>query len=166
MFKEKFGLSRRMIVVDIENVNGGAVLSVDQASWARKLIEGSIAPQHDDQVVVGSARIDCLNSGLAWPEARLVVRDGADGADLALLEVLDENLATRFSEVVIVSGDHIFAESIFKLKAAGIRVTVVGHRGRLATALRFAADETIFFPSASSAFSRTNNYTQPPTEAA
>jgi hypothetical protein len=49
-----------------------------------------------------------------------------DGADLALLDVLQhEDVAERFTHVVIGSGDHLFAEEAACLAAQQVCVTVV-----------------------------------------
>jgi hypothetical protein len=68
------------------------------------------------------------------------VRSGPNGADLALLEVLErEEVEGRSSRVVIGSGDGIFAEAAARLQAGGVDVTVVTRAQSLSRRLRLAA---------------------------
>jgi len=72
-------------------------------------------------------------------------RSGPDGADLALLDVLrHENVATRFTQVAIGSGDHLFAEEAARLAAQGVWVTVVSRQRSLSRQLALAVREVIF----------------------
>jgi hypothetical protein len=98
-----------------------------------------------DQVEVACSHLTLLNAALGWPHAHYRVRSGPDGADLALLDVLrHENIATRFTHVVIGSGDHLFAEEAAHLAAQGVWVTVVTCQRSLSSRLALAAREVIF----------------------
>ena len=67
-------------------------------------------------------------------------RSGADGADLALLEVLEqEPVLGRYDAVTIVSGDGIFAEALSWLGNAGVSTTVVSNSTSLSTKSRLAS---------------------------
>ena len=68
-------------------------------------------------MIVGVSSIDGLfHAKNSWPQARVVLGVGRDGADHALLDVLDhEDVGARFSRVVIVSGDGIFANAAAEL---------------------------------------------------
>src|SRR6478735_5384782 len=117
---------RRLVVVDIENVVGGAVLTVEQATGVHLSVEGFAALNGSEHVVIGTSHVGVVSTGLGWRGPRLVVRSGENGADLALLDVLtEERVAERFDEVVLVSGDGIFAEAVADLGSAGVEVTVV-----------------------------------------
>jgi hypothetical protein len=86
-----------------------------------------------------------LNAALGWPHARYRVRSGPDGADLELLDVLlNEDVATRFSHVVIGSGDGMFGEVAAALRDGGVRVTVVSRRGSLSPGLARAARDVVY----------------------
>jgi len=74
------------------------------------------------------------------------MRSGRDGADRALLEVLAENIAARFAEVVLVSGDGIFADAIAAVAGQGIHTTVIAHRDGLSRRLELAANTVQFLP--------------------
>ena len=141
--KRSFG-KRRFIACDIENVVGGAVDTVEQAASAWAEIDQALAYSSGEQVVVGVCHRSLLATGLALPSARCVVKSGADGADLALIDVLlGENICERFSEVVLVTGDGIFADAVSRLEAEGARVTVVAREGHLSNRLRMAASSVI-----------------------
>ena len=74
------------------------------------------------------------------------MRSGLDGADLVLLEVLGENIADRFGEVVLVSGDGIFADALAELASQGVHTTVVAHSDGLSRRLELAANAVRFLP--------------------
>ena len=60
------------------------------------------------------------------PHARLMVRGGRHGADLALCNALEDArfIASRYSEVVIASGSHLLRRSVRALADAGVPTTV------------------------------------------
>src|SRR5205085_5563087 len=61
------------------------------------------------------------------PHARYRVRSGPDGADLELLDVIwHEDVATRFSHIVIGSGDGTFVNAARALSDGGVWVTEIG----------------------------------------
>lgn len=135
---------RRLILIDIENVSGGAIRSIAQARWAQQMITSTLGLRGEEQVVIGVSKSGIINTGPAWPSARLVPGCGVDGADHALLEVLNnENIAGRFDEVVLVSGDGIFTDTVAALGGHGVVVTVLAHQTSLARRLKMASAHTI-----------------------
>ena len=99
----------------------------------------------DDQVVMASSHLGFLNAALGWPHARYRVRSGPNGADLELLDVLEhEDVAARFSHVVIGSGDWRFSRAAASLAERGVRVTVVSRRGSLAAVLARVAQDVVY----------------------
>ncbi len=136
---------RRLVVVDIENMAGGAVVATEQAVAARQSLQEALALSGCEQVIIGTSHIGALASWLGWSGARLVVRSGENGADMALLEVLArERIEERFDRVVVASGDGIFTEAVAMLGAAGVEVTVVARFGHCARRLQMAAGRTVF----------------------
>src|SRR3954453_2091908 len=101
---------RRLVVVDIENLIGGAVLHPTEAAWARRRLTEAAALTERDQVVIGTSHVGLIHIGTAWTRQRYVVGSGPNGADLALLEVLAGNLPAKYDELVLASGDGIFAD--------------------------------------------------------
>src|SRR4051794_2932622 len=91
---------RRLVVVDIENVVGGAVLAIEQARGARASVDEAVSLSGGEQVVIGTSHVGVLATGLGWSGARIVAHSGIDGADTALLQVLtEERVEERFDEV-------------------------------------------------------------------
>ncbi|WP_461046752.1 NYN domain-containing protein [Terrabacter koreensis] len=132
--------------MDIENVVGGAVLRVEQAEGAHGSVREAAHLDGTEHVVIGTSHIGLVSTGLGWRGSRLVVRSGENGADLALLDVLKgERVEERFDEVVLVSGDGIFADSVAALGAAGVRVTVLAPLGHCSKRLRMAATHVVLF---------------------
>ena len=78
------------MVVDMENITGGGLRTTAAAAWARRIVETAVAVVPGEQVVVGVSSIDGLfHAKKSWPQARVVLGLGRDGADHALLDVLD-----------------------------------------------------------------------------
>ena len=116
----------------------------EQAVAARRSIQQAASLDGSEHVVIGTSHVGAVSTGLGWPGPRLVVRSGENGADLALLDVLiEERVAERFDEVVVVSGDGIFTEAVASLGAAGLDVTVVAPSGHISKRLRLASRRTV-----------------------
>ena len=137
-------LGRQVILVDIENVVGGAVLTTDAATWARTQIENVLELRNDAQIVIGTSHIGCMDTALAWPNKQYVVNSGPNGADLALLTEIEALRIDRYDSIVLVSGDGIFTNAVAALARKGADVTVVAHYGQCSTRLRLAAARTIY----------------------
>lgn len=131
---------RRLVLIDVENVCQGQLGT--SFAFAAKLVERVIGVSAADQVVVAACARSFRHIGWGHPGWRYLVRNGQDGAEIALIEVLNsEHVKSRFDHVVIVSGDHRFTPETARLTAHGIHVTVVAWRGGLAASLRLAANE-------------------------
>ncbi|PWN01322.1 NYN domain-containing protein [Nocardioides silvaticus] len=135
---------RRLVLIDIENVVGGLVLHERAAGHARCSIEEAVGTRPMDQVVVATCHKGYPHVAWTWPSARRLVRSGQDGADLELLDVLDEEVADHFEHVVLVSGDGIFTDAVTALERSGVRVTIAARRGHLSGRLRLAASEVVY----------------------
>lgn len=136
---------RRLHAVDIENLAGAALPSLARVREVQGLYAERLAFGVLDQVVIASSHLTLLNAADGWPHARYRDRSGPDGADLELLDVLlRENVATRFTRVVIGSGDGAFARAAASLAAAGVWVTVASRRRCLSQRLALAAHEVIY----------------------
>jgi NYN domain len=143
-FRRQFP-ERALHVVDIENLAGAPVPSLALVSEVQLKYLACLRFGADDQVVLAASHLALLNAGLGWPHARYRVRSGKDGADLELLDVLEhENVATRFSHVVIGSGDGRFGRAAASLTDHGVRITVVSRRGSLSAGLAKIARDVIY----------------------
>jgi hypothetical protein len=141
------GASERIIhLVDPENLVGGPRFTAAEARLTHRGYV-SIAPAGPvDMTILATSHFAAASAWLAWPRAaRRLVRSGADGADLALLHVIEhEDLHGRFDRVVIGSGDGIFAMPAARLQELGCQVTVVSRRDALSRQLRFAVRDVRF----------------------
>jgi hypothetical protein len=128
--------TRTLHLVDIENLAGLALPSRGQVSEVQGLYVARLAFGADDQVVMAASHLALLDAALGWPRARYRVRSGPNGADLELLDVLQhEDVAARFTHVVIGSGDGLFSQAAASLAARGVWVTVVSRRDSLSKGL-------------------------------
>ena len=128
--------ARTLHLVDIENLAGAALPSRDQVTEVQGLYVARLDLGADDQVVMATSHLAFMNAALGWPSARYRVRSGPNGADLELLDVLQhEDVAARFTHVVIGSGDGLFSQAAANLAARDVWVTVVSRRDSLSRAL-------------------------------
>ena len=140
--------SRRLFVVDIENMVGGSSdITLASAVWARRTLEREFGLAADEHVVVAVGSSKALFPvSKAFPGKQVLLQRGVDGADLALIDSIDsEHAASRYDEVVIASGDGIFASLASMLAHYGATVTAAADPGRMSARLRFAAHHTHYF---------------------
>jgi hypothetical protein len=139
--------NRTLHLVDIENLLGTPRPCGSAVQEGLDLYGGLVDISGPNQMIVacnhGAAQAVgcCLGEG-----PRLLLRSGPDGADHALLDVLDrEDIERRFASLVLASGDGIFAERVAHLTSTGISVTVVARRWSLSPRLQLASTRVIFF---------------------
>lgn len=136
---------RTLHLVDIENLAGTAFPSLVQVTRVQGLYVARLGLRPDDQVVMAASHRCLLNAALGWPHARYRVRSGPDGADMELLDVLlHEDIAARFTHVVIGSGDGVFGMAAESLAGRGVRVTVVSRPDSLSRYLRNVATDVVY----------------------
>ena len=138
-------LGRKLHLVDVENLCGFGELSESAVAQAREAYLRQVEVGEDDIVIVASGARNQEALMFGWSDARVIVRKGIDGADLALCdEILCSGYCDRFSEVVVASGDHIFAEHIAVVTGKGIKVTVYSQQRSLSGSLRRVGAELVF----------------------
>ncbi len=137
---------RSFVVIDLENLLHGKHRTLDPAAigaQAAQILAAAHGRRPGDHLLVGCNPHLAFSAKDTFPSARLVVGRGADGADRALLDAIDDAVIDRqFSGLSIVSGDHAFAELAIRTRARGLPVRVVAPRHGLSAALRLAADVT------------------------
>jgi NYN domain len=137
--------ARTLHLVDIENLAGTAVPTLPQVMDVQDRYARRMALGVDDQVIMASNHLALVNAAVGWPHARYRVRSGPNGADLELLDVIEyENVATRFTHVVIGSGDGMFGRAAEGLTAGGVWVTVVSLQRSLSASLARAARHVVY----------------------
>jgi hypothetical protein len=131
---------RTVHLVDLENLAGSGHVTESHARWVRDVYLATGVVSKGDHVILGVSHHNLLAAGLGWPEARLVVLSGPNGADLALQEVMaTENLAGRFGSCMAGTGDGGFAPAVAALAGQGLWCGVIAQRGHCAAALKLAA---------------------------
>jgi hypothetical protein len=135
---------RSVHLIDIENLCGESRPTRNQVEVARQRYMEVGLCQLGDHVIVASSRGNWMNSAYGWPGARCLVRDGKDGADLCLAEVMStEGLSERFARAVVASGDGGLAPFVSELAAKGMDTVVVSQSSRLSRLMRMAAHKCI-----------------------
>jgi hypothetical protein len=137
--------SRALHLIDIENLAGNPVPDAIDVLLVRYRYHKRVGISANDQAIVGCNHLAFRHVGFSWPDVRYLIRSGENGADLELLEVVRyEDVAERFSHVVIASGDGIFVPEAAELVAKGCHVTVVSRRDALSKRLRLTAHRVIY----------------------
>jgi hypothetical protein len=147
---------RQLILIDIENLTATPNPTVEEVITAMAALR-RVVPRFDaSQRIVACSHRAAPAVAFAFPRARHLWRSGPDGADRALLDVLEnEDVDERFERVTICSGDGIFAPVTAWLGGADVNVTVVSLRGHLAARLELAARHvTLLAPAISTAANR------------
>ena len=118
---------RTLNLVDLENLVGGRVeTDAVRDVWSEFVAVADL--RHDDHSCVAVSRQHAAAAffGLPGNVQRIVGPNGPDGADLALLDAIDYRWATaNFGQVIIASGDHIFAPVADRFRDAGLPVVQV-----------------------------------------
>lgn len=114
----------KLYLIDIENFVGQ--INRRNVGLAQALIDEMCPVESWDRIIVGTGDAIALNHfSCLWPQAECVFKPGFNGADLALLRMLNHVELSNFSEVIIASGDHIFAQPTKELLKGGKPVTIV-----------------------------------------
>jgi hypothetical protein len=138
---------RQLILIDIENLTGTPSPTCEEVEMAKAALRLVVPGFEDAQHIVACSHHAAPTVAFAFRGARHLWRSGPDGADLALLDVLEnERVDERFDQVTICSGDGIFAPSAAWLAEAQVDVTVVSLPGHLATRLHLAARYVTHLP--------------------
>lgn len=118
--------ARELHLLDIENLLGGSrFTAADVAQFRDFYLEHNHVADDAHIVIATSSAQGVVEAGLGWQRARTIFRCGHDGADLALLEVINtEHVVERFTKIVIASGDGIFADAVDRMFQQGLDVTV------------------------------------------
>lgn len=140
--------SRKLIVVDIENAVGSGVVTAKSCKMVMDRIARTHKPQDGDLIVLGVSHPRNFVAVKEWDmSARVVAKWGHDGADLALEGVLEnENVENRFTDVVVVSGDGLFANQVRRLRSLGLGVTVDARITQLSRTLAFSCTSVKLAP--------------------
>ena len=130
---------RTIHLVDLENLIGSSAMDSEVVARLRVRYNAVSGLTSSDLIVLATGSSAAPAAWYSWGGARRLVRRGVNGADEALLDVIeDEELASRFARVVIASGDGIFAEACATLAERGVWVTIVGNRRSISHRLRLA----------------------------
>lgn len=117
-----------MHLIDAENLLGGPNAPADAISRLWQVYRYGIPTTANDQFFWASSQRLARTAVGTLPAQglRLLVRDGKDGADDALIDTVDvEHLGKRFERLVIASGDGKFTDVAVAARAAGLHVHLV-----------------------------------------
>ena len=145
--------TRRLFVIDVENATRSPRLKISTTNFFIARVCSIFEISASDLVVVAGSCGNALmvNHVASQLHGQARYRNGKDGADIALLEHLDQTVQqsskskeTSISEVIVVSGDHIFSKAVEELRQKGISTTVVAYRNTLSHSLASVCDRVIY----------------------
>jgi len=145
--------NRRLFVIDLENAACSSRPNFAMADYFATKIVSILKIEVSDLVVVAGACGNALmvNHVASRLHGQARYRNGKDGADIVLLQHLEQTVAqtsksteTSISEVIIVSGDHIFEKAVKDLRQKGIFTTVVAYRKTLSRSLANVCNRIIY----------------------
>lgn len=126
--------ARRLHLIDIENIAGGPGLAPEEYRRVWHVYRHyAVAARPGDQLVIAASGVTAKSAALALvgEPVQWRVRNGRDGADLALLEFADlDFIARRFGTLIVASGDHAFAGLALAAGTAGLATRQILGRGR------------------------------------
>ena len=107
---------RHLVLIDIENLAATATPTCEEVEMVRAALTAVLPDFRLVQRIVACSHHAAPTAAFAFPGARHLWRSGPNGADLALLDVLEnEHVDRRFDRVTLCSGDGIFAASAARL---------------------------------------------------
>ena len=141
--------TRRLIAADIENLLGTNPPLATAECWDAAFESLTAALGYDptgDHLVVAVDPSWAFEVHARAPQARLLVRAGASGADRALCDELADVsfIARRYDRVVVASGDHEFVSPVAALGLAGVPVTVAALAVQCSPVLAAVADDVVW----------------------
>ena len=138
-------------IVDIDNLIGDPTVT-DPAliREARRIYEEvtGFRPEPHSRAVLGTGcnAKHAFAMQREWSFARTVRRPGENGADLALLEAIHEEVSTgRIGRIYLGTGDGLFTDSARWLLDRGHEVTVVSRASALSWKLRQAVHGNVLY---------------------
>jgi hypothetical protein len=137
---------RSLHLIDAENLLATPTFDCENVE-ALKTAYSSIVPiGSNDHVVIASSHHSAI-ALRGWSNARPKWRSGPDGADLALIDVITgERVTDRFMNVVIGSGDGIFADTAIMLQQNGLNLTIVSRPESLSNKLTATVTDIRYLP--------------------
>jgi len=119
------GPGKALILVDHENLCGGPNAPEVVVSTVWKALKDFLQISEYDDTIIGLSKFSGARFMTSLPlnQVSLRIGKGPDGADHALLDAVDvEHDSTRYSSVVIASGDHIFIDLANQFRSRGLLV--------------------------------------------
>lgn len=139
--------ARSLHVIDVENEFGTASPTRTTVQTVAAAYLETSNWRAGDLTIIGSSRHCWVRAAFDWPTGvRWILRDGADGGELALIDALAHEPLWAIDRVIIASGDWLFAEPAARLAGLGVRVEVVCRAGALSRRLRMAVHEVRYLP--------------------
>lgn len=141
---------RTLNLIDLENLLGGEVQDPRvRAVWSQ--FADAVDIRYDDHSTVAVSGRHAAAAFFALPSGiqRVIGANRPDGADLALIASVEIDwVASNFGQVVIASGDHIFAPMARKFREAGLSVIQVLGAGSCSAELYRQCTEHRYLPRA------------------
>ena len=128
---------RSIYLIDAENAVGASHITEAQVAKMREAAFDLTYPGKNDQVYVATSHHNQAAASFGWPKAQHEFLSGDQGADFLIIkQMINIGNAESFSHVYLAANDGGYSEYVSFLMLAGIKVTILARRGKLAKSLR------------------------------
>ena len=135
---------RQIHLVDIDNLTGGPSKDQQLHSEIREWYDIHSDRREEDLCFVGMSHYSAIAASKAWEGAKLVWASGQDGADLALINLLEETNFSSVSRLCLGSGDWIFKFALSPFISRGVKVGICCRENSLSNQLNELTEDVTF----------------------
>jgi hypothetical protein len=138
--------NRNIHLIDIENLCGASNPTVEEVARVRSAYLALVNPGEFDQFYVRvSSRTNLAAASFGWPKARVLCKEGHDGADILIAKDLVENkFEESFRTIYLASGDGGLAPFAKHVVHRGGNVSVVSLPDSLSMQMRFTGAKVLY----------------------
>lgn len=130
--------------IDIENIAGCGRPPRSTVASVKDCLMRITETSDRDLFTIGCDAGSTYVVGSVFKGARIVWGYGPDGADHALLDAMNDDIASGFGSqrITVASGDHIFAPMLARFAQHNVVTRVIGVQGHTSSQLKLASHQT------------------------
>ncbi len=136
--------SRQLHLVDVDNLTGGPTKDLDTHKEIREWYDIHSDRKSDDLCFVAMSHYSAFAATKAWEGSKVIWASGNDGADLALINTVEETKFSGIKRVCLGSGDWIFKFALSPFVKNGIDVSICCRENSLSKSLKKMANEVTY----------------------
>ena len=138
---------RQIHLVDIDNLTGGPTKDPFIHRQVREWYDFHSDRQERDLCFVAASHYSAFSATKAWAGAKMIWASGVDGADLALIRIVEETSFLNIRRVCLGSGDWIFKFAFSPFLKMDVNLAICCREDSFSKSLhRFTDDVTFLSP--------------------